>query len=114
MLFFIAGFLLCKNILCINILQVRAKEADQLFSEGKFVESAKLYINTKLPFEQIFFKLNSIDDDRGLHVYLKEKLLSLEEKEVNQRTVITIVLLEYYFSKLGEAKDDIEAEKENR
>ena len=88
-----------------KLLTVRMREAESLFESGKYVQSANLFAHTTTPFEQVFLKLNSVDADEGLKVYLLEKLSTLEEHEQGQFSLITLVMLEYYFNRLGRVRD---------
>lgn len=88
-----------------KLVNVRVREAEELFKKCEYVESAKLFAHTLVPFEQVFFKLNSVDDDSGLCVYLLEKLNTLSEKEQGQFSLVTLIMLEYYFKLLGQVRD---------
>jgi hypothetical protein len=89
----------------LKLLHVRMKEAEFLLQKGDSVRSAQLYAHTLVPFEQVFFKLNSIKDDSGLRVFLLEKLETLGEDEIGQYSLVTLVLLEHYFKTLGLLRD---------
>uniref|UniRef100_A0A6A7G726 Vacuolar protein sorting-associated protein 18 homolog n=2 Tax=Hirondellea gigas TaxID=1518452 RepID=A0A6A7G726_9CRUS len=89
-----------------KLLQVRMKEAELLFEKGDYVESAKLFAYTLVPFEQVFFKLNSVEDDTGLRVFLMEKLNMLAENEKGQYSLVALIMLEYYFKRLGQIRDN--------
>ena len=89
-----------------KLLQVRIKEAENLFEKGEYVESAKLFAHTIVPFEQVLFKLNSVSNDAGLRVYLLEKLSTLSNQEQGQFSLVTLIMLEYYFNRLGQVRDE--------
>lgn len=91
----------------LKLVQVRMREAEELFKKGEYVESAKLFAHTMVPFEQVFFKLNSVDDDSGLRVYLLEKLNKLSDKDQGQFSLVTLIMLEYYFKRLGQVRDNV-------
>lgn len=59
--------------------KVRLAQADQLFSKGHFIASAKYYAMTRISFEQAALKFITRNEKDALRVYLLAKLRQLED-----------------------------------
>lgn len=84
--------------------QVLIKEADMLFSEGKYVESAERYAETQSSFEEVCLKFIKVNEEQALNVFLKKKLDNLEPQDKTQITMIVLWVIELYLSKLEELR----------
>jgi len=84
---------------------ILTKQAEQLFSEGKWVESAMHYAKTKCSFEEVTLKFMDLEEKNALKNYLKKKLETLKSSEKTQITLIVIWLVEIYQNKLGHLRE---------
>lgn len=84
---------------------ILTRQADQLFSEGKWVESAMHYAKTKSSFEEVTLKFLNLSEKAALKNYLKKKLETLKPGEKTQITLIVLWLVEIYQAQLGELRD---------
>lgn len=84
---------------------ILTKQAEKLFDEEKYVESAMHYAKTNTSFEEVTLKFMSIKDKNALKNYLKKKLESLKSSEKTQITLIVLWLLEIYQNKLGSLRE---------
>merc|ERR1719283_651633 len=93
---------------------ILAKQADQLFSEGKWVESAMHYAKTKCSFEEVTLKFMDLEEKNALKNYLKKKLEILKSNEQTQITLIVIWLIEIYQNKLGHLRENGDSSNESQ
>jgi len=75
---------------------ILTKQAEQLFKEGKYVESAMHYAKTRCSFEEVTLRFMALEDTSALKNYLKKKLETLKSSEKTQITLIVIWLVEIY------------------
>ena len=85
---------------------ILTKQAEQLFSEGRWVESAMHYAKTKCSFEEVTLKFMDLEEKNALKNYLKKKLETLKWSEKTQITLIVIWLIEIYQNKLGHLREN--------
>lgn len=85
--------------------QILTRQAEHLFNQCQFVESAMHYAKTKCSFEEVTLKFMGIDEKNALLNYLKKKLEALKSSEKTQTTLIVLWLVEIYQNKLGLLRD---------
>ena len=86
---------------------VLTRQAEQLYSEGRWVESAMHYAKTKSSFEEVTLKFMDLEEKNALKNYLKKKLETLKSSEKTQITLILIWLIELYQNQLGAIRENI-------
>lgn len=84
--------------------QVLIKEADMLFNQGKYIQSAERYAETQSSFEEVCLKFIKVNEEQALNVFLKKKLDNLEQQDKTQITMIVLWVIELYLSKLEELR----------
>ncbi|XP_059051527.1 vacuolar protein sorting-associated protein 18 homolog isoform X2 [Achroia grisella] len=80
---------------------VNVKEAELLFSVGKYVESARIYAETQSSFETICLKFLEVNQINALKIYLSQRLESLKEDDNTLISMIVIWMTELFLSQLG-------------
>ena len=80
---------------------VRIREAEKLYSDGKYIESAMTYAKTKTSFEEVTLKFVDLEDKTALKNYLKKKLENLKPSEATQSTLVIMWLIEIHQNQLG-------------
>ena len=91
---------------------ILTRQADQLYSEERWVESAMHYAKTKSSFEEVTLKFMNLKEKNALKNYLKKKLETLRSNEQTQITLIVIWLLEIYQKQLGVLRESSENQDE--
>jgi len=71
---------------------ILSKQAEQLYEEGKYVESAMHYAKTRCSFEEVTLRFMALEDTSALKNYLKKKLETLKSGEKTQITLIVVRL----------------------
>lgn len=94
----------CKNNPA-NLDQVLTKEAEHLFEEKRYEESAIMYANTQSSFEEISLKFINLENKDPLSAYLTQKLNALRPQDRTQMTMLVTWLTEIYLNQLGELKE---------
>lgn len=84
--------------------QVLIKEADMLFNQGRYIESAERYAQTQSSFEEVCLKFIKVNEEQALNVFLKMKLHNLEAQDKTQTTMIVLWVTELYLSRLEELR----------
>nr|XP_022917177.1 vacuolar protein sorting-associated protein 18 homolog isoform X1 [Onthophagus taurus] len=93
--------------------RVLIKEAEMLFHEKKFVESAQCYSETQSSFEEICLKFFQAEQLEALKVFLCKKLDKLTMHDQAQITMIVLVVIELFLEELeamrlkGEEKKNV-------
>ncbi|GFT12641.1 vacuolar protein sorting-associated protein 18 homolog [Trichonephila clavipes] len=90
----------CKND-PVKIDKVLTKQADDLFKQEKYEESAVIYAQTHTSFEEIALKFLEARQEGALREFLKRKLMSLKNQDKTQITMIVMWLMEIYLNELG-------------
>lgn len=85
--------------------KVLTKQADHLFSNGKFEESAAMYALTRNSFEETALKLISLPQKNALKVFVQKKLASLKPQDKTQMTMLVTWMIELFLNQLGEFKE---------
>jgi len=93
---------------------ILTKQAEQLFSEGKWVESAMHYAKTKCSFEEVTLKFMDLEEKNALKNYLKKKLETLKSSEQTQITLIVIWLIEIYQNQMGHLRENGDMSVDNQ
>ena len=91
---------------------ILTRQAEQLYSEERWVESAMHYAKTKSSFEEVTLKFMNLKEKNALKNYLKKKLETLKNSEQTQITLIVIWLLEIYQNQLGVLRESPEDREE--
>lgn len=85
---------------------IMTKQAEKLFQQERYVESAMYYAKTKASFEEVTLKFMSIEEKTALKNFLKKKLESLRASEKTQITLIVLWLVEIYENKICALRDE--------
>ncbi|KAJ8299391.1 hypothetical protein KUTeg_023451 [Tegillarca granosa] len=96
--------------------RVLTKQAEHLFNNKRYEESAEMYAQTQNSFEEIALKFIKLNKKDALKSFLRRKLLSLRPQDKTQLTMLVTWLIEIYLNQLGELKDqglEISTEYEN-
>jgi len=88
-----------------NLDRVLTKEAEHLFADKKYLDSAKVYAETQTSFEQVALKFISLEDKDALKQFLMQRLHSLKSSEKMQITMIVAWLTEIWLNQLGQLKE---------
>lgn len=84
--------------------QVLVKEADMLFENKEYNNSAERYAETQSSFEEICLKFLEIDHQEALKIYLKKKLQNLKPQDKTQITMIVLWVVELHLSQLADMR----------
>ena len=84
---------------------VLTRQAEKLYSDGKYIESAMTYAKTKTSFEEVTLKFVDLEEKNALKNYLKKKLENLKVSEATQRTLIIMWLIEIFQNQLGAMRE---------
>ncbi|KAI8088938.1 Pep3/Vps18/deep orange family-domain-containing protein [Halteromyces radiatus] len=82
--------------------KVYIAQADQLFLNGAYQQSAKYYAVTNMSFEQVALKFISRNEKDALRVYLLAKLQQLDDKARTQKSIIATWLVEIFLAKINQ------------
>ncbi|KAF5295166.1 hypothetical protein FQR65_LT10554 [Abscondita terminalis] len=83
---------------------VLIKEADMLFEEGKYLESAKGYAMAQSGFEEVCLKFIQVNQHDALKTFLCDKLQTFTAQDKTQITLIVIWVVELYLNELEEMR----------
>ncbi|XP_022705297.1 vacuolar protein sorting-associated protein 18 homolog [Varroa jacobsoni] len=103
------AMLFCKND-PIKLNKVRLRQAQDLFRQGQFDESALKFSDTFASFEEVSLRFLEVDQDSALRILLKQKLNSLTnliKTDLSKKTQLTMVatwLIQLYLNRLGHLK----------
>jgi len=89
---------------------ILTKQAERLFEEGKYVESAMHFAKTRCSFEEVTLRFMALEDASALKNYLKKKLETLKNSEKTQMTLIVLWLIEIYQNRLGRLREGKDGE----
>ncbi|TRY72729.1 hypothetical protein TCAL_00267 [Tigriopus californicus] len=79
---------------------VNARRAEDLFDQGRYLESAMHFAKTRRSFESIALKFMQIDEKSALLNYLKRKLETAKMSDRMQVSLIVVWIIEIYVSRL--------------
>ncbi|KAK6624157.1 hypothetical protein RUM44_011015 [Polyplax serrata] len=86
--------------------QVTLKQAEALFQEGDYENSAVHYSETtSVSFEEIALKFLQISEIGSLKIFLKLKLTNLKKEDKTQTTMVVVWLIELYLGQLGSLRE---------
>jgi len=85
--------------------KVLTKEAEHLFANRKYLDSAKIYAETQTSFEEVALKFIALEDKDALKQFLMHKLNTLRSPEKMQVTMIVSWLTEIWLNQLGQLKE---------
>ncbi|XP_074661920.1 vacuolar protein sorting-associated protein 18 homolog [Tubulanus polymorphus] len=88
-----------------NMDKVLTKQAEHLFKEGKYEESALRFARSLSSFEEIALKFVQVEDKEALKIFLKEKLSAFGINDKMQITMIVLWLIEIYLNQLGSLRE---------
>lgn len=81
---------------------VLSRIGDDLYDKKKFLESAKIYAQTKKSFEEVTLKFLQIDENLSLIYYLKSRLNDLNPiTDQTQITMLVVWLVELYLAEMN-------------
>ncbi|KAG0263918.1 hypothetical protein DFQ27_001570 [Actinomortierella ambigua] len=87
--------------------RVLTLQANHNFAQGRYMLSAKYYAQSTVPFEEVALKFVERDERDALRNYLLAKLDKLRrgEKDITQKTILSVWLVELYLNKLNQLED---------
>ncbi|KAK8861498.1 hypothetical protein IAR55_002319 [Kwoniella newhampshirensis] len=89
---------------------VLSRQADALFEQGRFIQSAQCYAQSSRSFEYVTLQFVDADERDALRIYLAERLDRLDKRERTQRMMLATWLVEMYLSKCNTLEDIVAAE----
>lgn len=79
------------------------KQAENLFNNKKYIESAVVYAQTQHSFEEICLKYLELGNFSALRTFLTKKLDTLDlEKEITQTTIVIAYIIEIFLNQLSD------------
>ncbi|XP_059179714.1 vacuolar protein sorting-associated protein 18 homolog [Physella acuta] len=94
----------CKDNL-MHLDKVLTKQAEYLFSNGKYEESAAMFARTQNSFEEIALKLIRLPQKDALKMFVQQKLSVLRPQDKTQMTMLVTWMIELYLNQLGQLKE---------
>lgn len=88
--------------------RVITKQAEHLFSKGRYEDSAVLFAQTRNSFEEVALKFIRLDRKDALRSFIRKKLTSLSSHDKTQMTMLVTWLIEIFLNQLGELKERME------
>ncbi|CAF1037381.1 unnamed protein product [Brachionus calyciflorus] len=86
-----------------NLNIVLTKQAENLFNNKKYIESAVYYAQTQNSFEEICLKYLELGNFTALRTFLTHKLNTLDaDKELTQTTVVIAYIIEIFLNQLSD------------
>ena len=86
---------------------VLSRQAEHLFNNKKYLESAVCYAQTQSSFEEVCLKFLEIGDFTALRTFLTHKLRTLDaEREITQTTVVVAYIIEIFLNQLADLAQD--------
>lgn len=95
----------CKNNPA-HMDNVLVKQAEQLFIQKQYNESALIYSRTQSSFEDICLKFLEINKNDALMTYLKNRLIKLEGHDKTQLTMLVVWIIELYLTEIARCADN--------
>ncbi|KAL2749921.1 vacuolar protein sorting-associated protein 18 isoform X1 [Vespula maculifrons] len=86
--------------------QVLVKQAEMLFKNEQYEESALTYADTHSSFEEISLKFLQEWQIEALKIFLKKKLGGLKPQDKTQITMIVVWVIELFMSQMGEVRSN--------
>ncbi|XP_047356828.1 vacuolar protein sorting-associated protein 18 homolog isoform X3 [Vespa velutina] len=86
--------------------QVLVKQAEMLFKNQQYEESALIYADTHSSFEEISLKFLQEWQIEALKIFLKKKLDGLKSQDKTQITMIVVWVIELFMSQMGEVRSN--------
>ncbi|XP_014259260.1 vacuolar protein sorting-associated protein 18 homolog isoform X2 [Cimex lectularius] len=84
--------------------KVLRMQADYHFARKEYDISAVFYAETQASFEKIALKFLEVENNEALKLFLKKKLLGLNQGDKAQMTMLVLWVIELLLSQLGELK----------
>ncbi|XP_023247214.1 vacuolar protein sorting-associated protein 18 homolog [Copidosoma floridanum] len=84
-----------------NVDQVLVKQAEMLFKNKEYENSALVYAETHSSFEEICLKFLQENETEALKIFLIKKLESLRPQDKTQITMIVIWVVELFMNQMG-------------
>jgi hypothetical protein len=85
--------------------QVYTAQAKDDFEQRRYMQSAKYYAKSTVPFEQVALKFTEKKERDALRFFLINRLERLEPKDRTQKTLISTWLVELYLFKMNQLED---------
>lgn len=89
----------------VKLAYIMIKEAEKMFSNKDYIESAKLFAKVPSSFEEVCVKFLKVKAEEALKVFLREKLQMTNPNDQTQITLVILWLIELYLRKLGILRD---------
>lgn len=97
----------CSNNLA-HLDSVLIKQAEFLFMQNEYNESALIYSRTQSSFEEICLKFLEINKNDALLIYLKNRLLKLDNSDKTQLSMLVIWIIELYLAEIARNCENLE------
>ncbi|XP_020710242.2 vacuolar protein sorting-associated protein 18 homolog isoform X2 [Athalia rosae] len=95
----------CKDNLA-HVDHVLVKQAEMLFKNKEYEQSAIIYADTHSSFEEISLKFLQENQIEALKTFLKRKLQGLRPQDKTQETMIVIWVVELFMNQMGILRSD--------
>lgn len=89
----------------VNYDKVLTSQAEYLFDQKSYQESAKYYAMTQASFEEIALKFIQMEEQDALKTFLLKKLSTLKPVEATQTTLLVTWIVEIYLNQLGQLRE---------
>ncbi|XP_059616594.1 vacuolar protein sorting-associated protein 18 homolog isoform X2 [Phlebotomus argentipes] len=87
---------------------VLCKQAEQCFNRKEFIESARLFAETKSSFEGICLKFLEINENEALMIFLRKRLEGLKAQDKSQITMLVVWMVELFLTEMARRGDSQE------
>ncbi|GFR83888.1 vacuolar protein sorting-associated protein 18 homolog [Elysia marginata] len=94
----------CKNN-AMHMDKVLTKQADYLFANGRYEESADMFALTQNSFEEVALKLIKLPNKDALKMFVQRKLSGLRPQDKTQMTMLVTWMIELFLNQLGGLKE---------
>ncbi|XP_026470217.1 vacuolar protein sorting-associated protein 18 homolog [Ctenocephalides felis] len=85
--------------------KIQIKEAEMLYNEKKYKESALIFAETQSSFEGVCLKFLERNEIPALRLFLRRKLDMLKPQDKTQITMVIIWIIELYLNEIGNLRN---------
>ncbi|KIJ45146.1 hypothetical protein M422DRAFT_251339 [Sphaerobolus stellatus SS14] len=89
---------------------VLAKQADQHFDAGRYIQAAQCYAQSSKSFEEVVLRFIDANERDALRYYLISRLERTRKTDLTQRMMLATWLVEFYLSKCNQLDDLVASE----
>ncbi|XP_055714077.1 vacuolar protein sorting-associated protein 18 homolog isoform X2 [Phlebotomus papatasi] len=87
---------------------VLCRQAQQCFNQREFIESARLFAETKSSFEGICLKFLEINENEALMLFLRKRLEGLKAQDKSQITMLVVWMVELFLTEMARKSENQE------